>query len=196
MQSALRSYMVFALLPESAELSDEKVRFWSDITEWMFHLPQWTYQRDDRLDREFRAAALSLLFCAQNDFAPVICGLETSWPHFNKFISHLERVVREFGRHGNLYLVVMTFFKRGGFALLPNPGFEWLHHIVMLHKDEPDFWEKNGEDTVELLKRVLSEKGAQLTAGNRVRLTAMLDTLVDGGVRGAGFVQQELSRTN
>ena len=90
----------------------------------------------------------------------------------------------------------MTFFKRGGFALLPNPGFEWLHEIVILHKDEPEFWESNGEDTVELLKRVLSEKGTQLTTDNRAHLTAMLDTLVDGGVRGAGFVQQELSRSS
>ena len=38
-------------------------------------------------------------------------------------------------------------------SLLPDPGFEWLHDIIMLHKNEPDFWESNGEDTVELLKR-------------------------------------------
>ncbi|WP_057848734.1 ATP-binding protein [Bradyrhizobium valentinum] len=195
LQSALRSYMVFALLPEQP-LADEKIQFWSEITEWMFALSEWRHQRRDHLDREFEATAFSLLFCAQNDFAPLICGLETSWPHFPKFISHFERVVREFGRNANLYYAVMTFFKRGGFAPLPDPGFEWLRDIVLLHKDDPEFWERNGEDTVELLKRVLSEKGDRLSGDDRTRLIAMLDTLVDGGVRGAGFVQQELSRSS
>jgi hypothetical protein len=194
MQSVLRSYMIFALLPDDAELNDQKVRFWSDITEWMFNLPEWKHQRDGYLDREFQAAALSLLFCVQNDFAPVICGLETTWPHFSSFITHFEKVVREFGRHSNLYVVVMTFFKRGGFALLPSPGFGWLHDIVMLHKGDPDFWEQNGEDTVDLLKRVISEKSDQLTTSQRAQLTSILDTLIDGGVRGAGFLQQELLR--
>ena len=195
LQSALRSYMVFALLPEEP-LADEKVQFWSEITEWMFALPEWRHQRRDHLDREFQATALSLLFCAQNDFAPLICGLETSWPHFPKFTPHLERVVREFGRHGNLYYAVLTFFKRGGFAFLPDPGFVWLYDVVQLHKDDPEFWERNGEETVELLKRVLSEKGERLSVDDRTRLIAMLDTLVDGGVRGAGFIQQELSRSS
>lgn len=194
MQSALRSYMVFALLPEDGELSDEMISFWTDITEWLFSLPEWQHMREDYLDREFQATALSLLFCVQNDFAPVICGLETTWPHFSKFTSHFERVVKQFGRHQNLYYVAMTFFNRGGFTLLPSPGFEWLYDIIMLHKDDPEFWETNGENTVELLKRVISEKGDQLTVSNRSQLTTMLDTLVDGGVRGAGFVQQELSR--
>lgn len=195
LQSALRSYMVFALLPEEP-LSDEKVQFWSEITDWMFALPEWRHQRRDYLDREFQAAALALLFCAQNDFAPLICGLEASWPHFPKFIPQFERVIREFGRNGNLYYAVLTFFKRGGFALLPDPGFKWLHDVVLLHKDDPEFWERNGEETVELLKRVLSEKGERLSVDDRTRLIAMLDTLVDGGVRGAGFIQQELSRSS
>jgi hypothetical protein len=39
-------------------------------------------------------------------------------------------------------------------------------------------------------------KADQLTSEHSTLLAAMLDTLVDGGVRGAGFVQQELSRSS
>jgi hypothetical protein len=51
----------------------------------------------------------------------------------------------------------------------------------------PEFWERNGEDAVVLLKRVVSERGDQLTGAIRTHLRAMLETLVDGGGSRCGF---------
>jgi hypothetical protein len=45
-------------------------------------------------------------------------------------------------------------------------------------------------ESMTALKRAFSEKADQLTSEHRTLLTAMLDTLVDGGVRGAGFVSK------
>jgi hypothetical protein len=47
---------------------------------------------------------------------------------------------------------------------------------------------------VELLNRLIAEKGALLTPDHRRLITLIADILVDDGVRGAGFLQQELLR--
>lgn len=190
----LRSYMIRALLPPDAVISDERVRLWSEFADWLLNLPEWTRQRGDYLDREFQSAAFSFLFCANADFSPLVCGVDKDWPHFKKFLPILERTVREFGRHDRIYFAVITLFKHGGAALLPDPALEWLHDVIKLHKGDADFWESNGENTVEVLKHVVSEKASQLSAVNREHLTAIFDILVDGGVRGAGFLQQEMVR--
>jgi hypothetical protein len=61
-------------------------------------------------------------------------------------------------------------------------------------KSDQKFWESNGEDTVEVLKLLISQKGAALTTEHRRLITSIADFLADNGVRGAGFLQQELLR--
>jgi hypothetical protein len=78
--------------------------------------------------------------------------------------------------------------------LLPEPALAWLLGIVQNRKSDQKFWESNGETTVALLKSLISERGAALTTEHRKSITLIADILTDNGVRGAGFLQQELLR--
>lgn len=130
------------------------------------------------------------------DFSPLICGVDPGWPHLPKFEKIFERAVREFGLNPTLYIAVTTFFKRGGSDFLPEPGLKWLQEVVGTKKQDQKFWKTNGEDTVELLKSLVAQKGEKLNADHRRAITVISDILTDNGVRGAGFLQQELLKMN
>jgi hypothetical protein len=93
-----------------------------------------------------------------------------------------------------LYLAVITFLRRGGSDFLPEPALAWLRTVVETRKGDRKFWEANGESTVELLKQLIAHKGGLLSAQHHRAITVIADILVDDGVRGAGFLQQELLR--
>jgi hypothetical protein len=95
-----------------------------------------------------------------------------------------------------LYHAVVTFLKRGGIDLLPEPALAWLHGVVVAGKGNRSFWEANGESTVELLKQLIAEKGDALSPNHHKLITSTADILIDNGVRGAGFLQQELMRAS
>lgn len=193
MQSVMRMYMIRALLRPN-EISDERIALWAEMGEWLFKLPEWTSNsRSKHLDREFIYCAFTILFCVAPDFSPLVCGVDPGWPYLNRFLPFIKRAICEFGVNVTLYLAVTTFLKRGGMALLPEPALAWLLGIVQDRMSDQKFWESNGEDTVALLKLLISEKVA-LTAEHRKSITLIADILIDNGVRGAGFLQQELLR--
>jgi hypothetical protein len=194
LQSLMRSFMIEAFLGE-AEISDELVALWTEMAERLLQCPEWRHNgKGNHLDREFVACAFSTVFCAAPDFSPVICGIDRGWPHLSKFLPIIERSIREYGTNITLYLSVIIFLKKGGFDLLPDPALAWLHSVVVSRKADQQFWTMNGENTVELLKLLITEKGHALTAEHRKLITLIADILVDNGVRGAGFLQQELLR--
>ena len=195
MPSLMRAFMVRGLL-QPADISDEHVSLWAEMAGWSFTSPEW---RDggqgDYLDREFSSCAFLTLFCVAPDFSPLICGIDPGWRHLKKFLPVIKRSICEFGLNGTLYHGVITFLKRGGIDLLPEPALAWLHSIVITRKEDEKFWEANGESTVELIKQLVSQKAGVITCEHRKPITAIADILVDDGVRGAGFLQQELLRT-
>ncbi|HEX3885376.1 MAG TPA: ATP-binding protein [Stellaceae bacterium] len=194
MDSLMRTFMIRALLTP-ADIATEHVTLWSEIAEWLFNHCEWTRNGQlDYLDREFTSCAFSLLFCAAGDLGPLICGADPGWQHLGKFLPILKRAICQFGQNETLYLAVIAFLKRGGMDLLPDPALSWLHDVAANKKGNQGFWQANGENTVELLKRLISEKGTLLTPEHRKLIIAIADILVDDGVRGAGFLQQELVR--
>jgi len=166
---------------------------WRDITDWIFASRAW-HPDSEHLDREFVTCAFAVLFCVAPDFSPLLCGVEPGWPHLAKFNSILERAVREFGRHHTLYLAVTTFLKNGGFDLLPRPALAWLEQIAREKKADQGFWKVNGDETVELLGRLIKQKGAELSLDDRKAIILISDLMTDNGVRGAGFLHQDLLR--
>jgi hypothetical protein len=194
MRGLMRSFMVWALLKPTA-IKDEHVMLWDEIVAWLFASPEWTHGvQNDYLDRDFSSCAFLTLFCVAPDFSPLICGIDPGWPHLRKFVPIIKRAICEFGGNVTLYDAVITFLKRGGIDLLPEPALAWLHHVVSATKGDQKFWEGNGESTVELLKQVVAQKSEAITSEHRRLITAIADILVDDGVRGAGFLQQELLR--
>ena len=108
----------------------------------------------------------------------------------------MERAIKEFGPDRTLYLAVTTFLKTGGFDLMPQPALRWLGQIVQKRKADQAFWKTNGDETVELLRQLITEKGGSLSADDRKTIIFISDILTDNGVRGAGFLHQELLRAD
>jgi len=196
MQSFLRSFMFEAFLSPSNVL-DDKIALWREMAEWLLQTAEWRHNKDgDHLNRQFQSAAFCILFCVAPDFSPLVCGVDPGWPHLRKFEKTFERAITEFGGNKSLYFAVIAFLKRGGLDFLPDPALNWLSGIVEARKQDQEFWSSNGEDTVELLKLIVSKKQSELTADHQRVITAISDVLIDNGVRGAGFFQQELARND
>ncbi len=196
MQSLMRSFMIDAFLL-SKEISNDHLLTWGDMTEWVFDNPEWKAATSrDYLDREFQSCALSVLFCAGSDFSPAICGVERGWNHWPKFLPIVERAVREFGLNKFLFHAVGVLLKGGGFDLLPDPALNWLKNIAVIKKRDQVFWAANGESAVEIIKLLVENRERTLIPEHRDTISLIADILVDNGIRGAGFLQQELLRTN
>jgi hypothetical protein len=194
LQSVMRVFMIRAFL-RPADVSDEHLALWSEMIDWLFATPEWEgNRREDHIDREFTYCAFAALFCVVQDFSPLVCGVDPGWPHLKKFLPIIKRAIREFGENVTLYLAVTTFLKRGGMDLMPEPALAWLLSVVESRKGDQEFWGPNGENTVELLKLLISQKGSMLLPEHRKSIILIADILIDNGVRGAGFLQQELLR--
>lgn len=125
----------------------------------------------------------------------MVCGVEEGWAELGRFAHVIEKAVVRFGANKGLYPIVSLFFKRAGMSLFPVPALSWLSELVASRKNDQDFWRLNGEDTVEILKMVLERKPTLLGADHRKAISTISDIMVDNGVRGAGFLQQEMFRT-
>jgi hypothetical protein len=191
MQSFAPSYLVHSLLPP-AVITDEAFAIWEKIAEWIIENPE-SRTRGRRVDREFSLCVFILLFCFGGDL-PLVCVVEEGWPPLDRFKPIIERVVRKFGTNPHLYLGVLRFFKKGGLNIIPEPGLSWLRDIALANKQDQDFWRTNGDETVEILKLILAKKALSLSAVHRDTISFITDILVDNGVRGAGFLQQDQLR--
>lgn len=194
MQSLMLSFMIEALL-DQLDISDSNTGLWQEMNAWVFDNPEWQNGKIDRhLDREFQSCAFTTLFCVAPGFSPLTCMANQGWTNLEKFKPFIERAVLEFGMHQTMYLAVTTFLKKAGFDLLPEPALAWLKDIATAKKQDQTFWRNNGDDTVEVIKMLTEKKGDLIKPSHRDALTLILDILVDNGVRGAGFLQQEMLR--
>jgi hypothetical protein len=192
MQSFAPSYLAHSLL-SPAVITDEAFATWEKIAGWIIENPEGR-TRGRHVDREFSLCVFILLFCFSGDFQPLVCVVEEEWAFLDRFKTIIERVVRKFGTNPHLYLGVLRFFKKGGLDMTPEPGLSWLREIALAKKQDQDFWRSNGDETVEILKLILAKKALFLSAVHRDTISFITDILVDNGVRGAGFLQQDQLR--
>lgn len=192
MQTLQRSFLAHALLTPST-ITDDAFATWQKIADWVIENPAGR-TRGKHVDREFSMCLFSLLFCVSGDFGPLVCVVEEDWEPLSRFRTIVERVVTKFGTHPFLYLGVVKFLSKGGLMLAPEPGLAWLREIALVRKQDQDFWSRNGDDTVDVLKLILKGKEALLTQSHRDTISFVTDILVDNGVRGAGFLQQDQLR--
>lgn len=193
MDGFMLSFMIDGLLPPGA-VTDERLEIWTIATEWALAHDEGRYAEGRYLDRHFTGCAASVLFCASGDFRPFVCGIEEGWVPLPRFQDTIERAVRRFGLNSLLFVLVLRFFKSGGMDLLPDPGLGWLLEIAQARKAQKPFWDENGDETVDLLKTILEKTAACLTPAARATIALICDILVDNGVRGAAFLQQEQLR--
>jgi len=192
MQSFAPSYLAHAILP-TAVINDEAFTTWEKIAGWIIENPEGRYL-SRHVDREFSLCVFLLLFCFSGDFRPLVCVVEEGWAPLDRFKPIIESVVRKFGTNPHLYLGVLRFFKKGGLDMIPEPGLSWLHDIALAKKQDQDFWRINGDEMVDVLKLILEKKADRLSIADRETISFITDILVDNGVRGAGFLQQDQLR--
>jgi hypothetical protein len=93
-----------------------------------------------------------------------------------------------------VFTALTTLLSRGGSDWLPEPALGWIETIVEMRKVDIPFWQIHGENAVALVKSVVVANQGTMTNTLRQRIIRLSDRLVDEGVRGAGFLQQELLR--
>lgn len=189
MSYVLRAFLFNGIRKQT--IAGENLSLWTEMANWVLVNREGTYPLQDHLDREYTSCVFPLLFCVQADFSPLQCVIEPSWPPLASFRDIVERVVTGLGVNSTIFISVAAFFNGGGKDFLPEPGLNWMEKIVIARKADLEFWQQNGEDMVSILKAAISPS---LTEPQRRKIIWIADTLVDSGVRGAGFLQQELVR--
>lgn len=191
MQSFAGAVLAHCILPP-AELTDEDFAIWEMISNWIIENPEGQHLR--HVDREFASCVYLTLFCFAPDFQPLVCVVEEGWMPLDRFAPIISRVVEKFGSNKSLYLGVARFLLKGGMDLAPDPVLSWLEQIAKDRKSDQEFWDVNGDETVDVLKKILNDKSDHLDGAHRNMISLIVDILVDNGVRGAGFLQQEQYR--
>ena len=180
------------MLPTAA-VTDDAFATWGKIADWIIENPEGRYL-ERHVDRDFSRCVFTLLFCFGGEFQPLVCIIDEGWVPLNRFKPIIERVFRKFGTNPQLFLGLLRFFEKGGLDMMPDPGLLWLHEIALMKKQDQDFWRTNGDETVEVLKLILAKKAPSLSTQHRETISLITDILVDNGVRGAGFLQQDQRR--
>ena len=193
MDNFSRGYSAYNILPP-AEPSEDDLEVWNRIANWIIEHPEGRHI--EHMDREFQSSVLALLFCYYRDFSPLVCAAEPDWPHLRKFAQVFGRVVEKFGTNSTTFHGTLKFLQKGGLEFFPDPALSWLARIAQKTRHDAAFWSANGEETVSMLKLVFAEKNAELSDKHRKLLSFIIDILVDNGVRGAGFLQQDQHRQN
>lgn len=191
MQSFARAYLGFLVLPP-LELTDDSFEIWERIADWIIENP--AGQTGRHVDRDFADCLFLTLFCFTRDFQPLACGVAREWAELSRFEPIFERVVEKYGTNKTLYLGLAKLLQSGGLDLAPDPALGWLKDIAVAMKADQDFWSANGDETVDVLKEIIDQKADCLTEAHRKTISLITDILVDNGVRGAGFLQQDQLR--
>jgi len=182
-------------LTKPATIAEADLELWQRLADWVLANPRGSDPFDDHLDREYVDCVFSLLFCVVADVSPLLCAIDPGWPHLPLFLPIAEKVVRKLGVNSNVFTALTTLLSRGGRDWLPDPALGWIEAVVEARKADIRFWQVHGEDTVALLKSVVAANQGVLMEDLCQRVIRVADKLVDGGVRGAGFLQQELLRS-
>lgn len=193
LEHAMRAFMLDALL-KPAVVEPHHRAIWEKMTSWVFDNPQaqWA-SSNNHIDREFQACAFATMFCAGIEFRGVLCGAERGWANIKQFEDVITTAVTRFGTHETLFLGVVKLLQAGGIAFFPEPALGWLRSIALARRSDQAFWDSNGDGMVEILRAAISND-ASLTRSHGAKIMFIADVLVDNGVRGAGFLQQELSK--
>lgn len=190
MDMVLRSFMIDRMLRLEA-LDAETLASWNILTTWAADRPIWASNPVDAGQHE-RGMAVSSFFCAAS--GGMICGIEAAWPNLDALSPMLDRAVATFGTEQTAFNAMLALLRARPDRLLPDPGLEWIGRIARTRKANPSFWgyASNGERLVLLLRELIA--AGPLEQCHRDIVVEVSDTLIELGVKGAAFLQQDLVR--
>ena len=189
----MRLYMIDAILKPEI-VPSFNIATWQRLTSWIFdHREAQGALPGRHMDREYQGCAFTTMFCATVDIGRLVCGADRGWQNIKLFEGIVAEAVDRFGSHGTLFLGVAKLLQAAGLAFFPEPALAWLRKISVANRSNQEFWDANGDLMVDVLKAALAEN-ADLTQNHGQTVMFIADILVDNGVRGAGFLQQEISK--
>ncbi len=187
-------HFMLCALATPTDISEADLALWRRLADWVLANPEGSNPLREHLDREYTDCVFSLFFCAAGGFSPLLCAIDPGWRHLPLFLSTVEKAVAKLGANSAIFTALTTLLSHGGRDWLPEPALGWIETIVEARAADIPFWQIHGENTVALLKSVVAANEGTITEALRHRIIRLADRLVDGGVRGAGFLQQELLR--
>jgi NACHT domain len=192
LHTIMRHFMLRALVTPT-DIAPADIALWQYLCDWVLNNREGSDPLEEHLDREYSDCVFSLLFCTTADFSPFLCVIEPGWKHLPLFLPIIDKTIAKLGANTLVFSAVTTLLDHGGRDWLPDPALGWIETVVEARKTDVPFWQIHGENTVAVLKTLIASQGI-LPDALRQRVVRLADRLVDAGVRGAGFLQQELLR--
>jgi hypothetical protein len=192
MDTITRSFMIEWMLNKQP-LSDSVIAIWEKLVGWAITRPAWGRGAGtERVTQYERGLALSTIFCAAS--TRLVCGVDPDWPHAHRLMSMIEPSVQTFAIDGTVFGGLLKLVRAQRAQLLPKPGLDWIQTVVRSRSRDREFWEHvdNGEQLVILLREVIA--AGPLSEQTRATILEAADVLIEVGVRGAAFLQQDMVR--
>ncbi|RWN26108.1 MAG: hypothetical protein EOR97_30065 [Mesorhizobium sp.] len=189
MDMVLKSYMIHRMLRKDP-LDAATLENWKLLVDWAIARPTWISNPIDASQHE-RDMAVSTLFCVIA--RRMICGIEADWPNLGAALPVLGRAVDAFATEQTAFSATIALLGARP-DLLPDPGLSWILRVARARKAEPRFWThaSNGERLVLLLRDLIASRPP--APGDREIIVEVADILIELGVKGAAFLQQDLVR--
>jgi hypothetical protein len=190
MDMVIRSFMIDRMLRKDP-LDAATMESWELLVDWAIARPAWSHGPIDARQHE-RGMAVSALFCGM--MREVVCGIEREWPNIDIVLPVLGRAVDAFASEQTAFAALIALLRARPDRLLPHPGLGWILRVARARRGEPGFWThaSNGERLV-LLLRDLIASGSPLPREKEI-IVEVADILIELGVKGAAFLQQDLVR--
>lgn len=190
MDLVLKGFMIDRMLRKEP-LDAGTLASWELLVDWAIARPGWSDRPVDAREHD-RGMAVSSLFCGMAGC--IVCGLDADWPNLALVVPVTTRAVAAFAADQTAFAALIALLRARQDALLPVPGLDWILKVACGRRAEPGFWMRasNGERLVLLLREMIGSK--TLTASDRDIIVEVADILIERGVKGAAFLQQDLVR--
>lgn len=190
MDMVVRGFMIDRMLRTEA-LDAGTLQSWDLLTGWIVGRAVWAGEPVDAGHYE-RGLAVSSFFCAMS--RGMVCGVDAAWPNLDVVMPMLDRAAATFGTEKTAFNAMLALLRARPDRLLPDPGLGWIGRVVRARRSSLEFWEyaSNGEKLVLLLRELIAAR--PLEQRHREIVVEVSDALIELGLKGAAFLQQDLVR--
>jgi len=192
MDVVMQRFMIDWMLVKEP-LDQRLIDNWEAMVDWAIARPSWSTAPSDAGQYD-RGMALSALFSVVVMSRGVICGVEPDWPNIDRLLPAIQRAVERFSGERTVFAALVKLLRATFDRLMPRPGLEWILAVIRLRRTDRDFWARasNGEQLVILIRDLIA--AGPLMTNDRASIVEIADALIEVGVRGAAFLQQDMVR--
>lgn len=191
MDMVVSSFMIGRMLRTEA-LDASTLDSWELLTDWVANRPVWASGPIDA-PRHERGMAVSSFFCGIS--GGMVCGIDAAWPNLDVVSPMLDRAAAAFGTEKTAFAAMLALLRARPERLIADLGLDWIGRVARIRKSSLEFWDyaSNGERLVLLLRDLIAAR--PLEQRHRHIVVEVADTLIELGVKGAAFLQQDLVRS-